>query len=71
MIRHLQFGMLHDSCRPSICPFHRRIGLSVFHGHAAAMAVARFTNKREEHKVLRIVVRDGHFVLRPVEKEEA
>lgn len=43
--------------------YWRHLGVDMFHGHAAALAVARTANQNAGRKVKRIIFAKGHFMV--------
>lgn len=57
-------GYLTHDCERVLCPFPRGVGIVVFHAHYNALKEARRLNRRHRAKVVKVTVRQGHFVLR-------
>lgn len=45
------------------CPYERRIGTEMFHGHLAALATASYDNRKAGCKVKRVRFLKGHFMV--------
>jgi len=48
------------------CPYRDWIGSTAFHSLENALACARYDNSRTGAKMVRVIVRDGHFLIVPV-----